>query len=146
MNVNRQGRLRGCAVSTGNWFLGFVSFGVVCALLLFGLSSVATAATSAGISRVVTDQTGAAVVGAAVEAKAVETGITERQQTNADGFYSFLNLAPGKYDIEVQMAGFVTFRETGIIIDVNSAKVLNVKLSVGQVSEKVEVSSDVVQL
>ena len=44
------------------------------------------------------------------------------------------------------MAGFVTFRETGILIDVNSAKVLNVKLSVGQVSEKVEVSSDVVQL
>jgi hypothetical protein len=52
-----------------------------------------------------------------------------------------LSLSPGAYEVEVRQAGFVTFRETGIVIDVNSAKVLNIKLSVGQVSEKVEVSS-----
>ena len=147
MNVNLRGRLHNsAAIAIRNQFLSFVSFGLICLLLLFGISPTSGAATTAGISGVVTDQTGAAVVGATVEAKAVDTGITQRQQTNADGFYSFLNLAPGTYVVEVQMAGFVTFRETGILIDVNSAKVLNVKLSVGQVSEKVEVSSDVVQL
>jgi hypothetical protein len=147
MNAERRSRFsQSAAVATGNRFWDFVSVGLTCLLLMLGVSGVAGAATTAGISGVVTDQTGAAVVGANVEAKAVDTGITERQQTNADGFYSFLNLAPGTYTIEVQMSGFVTFRETGILIDVNSAKVLNVKLSVGQVSEKVEVSSDVVQL
>jgi Carboxypeptidase regulatory-like domain len=147
MNANQRGCLQGCvAATTGNRFLRFVAFGLMCLLLLAGLGRVAGGATTAGISGVVTDQTGAAVVGATVEARAVDTGISEKQQTNSDGFYSFLNLAPGTYVIEVQMAGFVTFRETGVLIDVNSAKILNVKLSVGQVSEKVEVSSDVVQL
>jgi Carboxypeptidase regulatory-like domain len=147
MNGNQRGCLQGCvAATTGNRFLRFVAFGLMCLVLLAGLGRVSRAATTAGISGVVTDQTGAAVVGATVEARAVDTGISEKQQTNSDGFYSFLNLAPGTYVIEVQMAGFVTFRETGVLIDVNSAKILNVKLSVGQVSEKVEVSSDVVQL
>src|SRR6201996_2415688 len=147
MNAERRSRFsQSAAVATGNRLWSFVSVGLTFLLLMLGVSGVAGAATTAGVSGVVTDQTGAAVVGANVEAKAVDTGITERQQTNADGFYSFLNLAPGTYTIEVQMAGFVTFRETGILIDVNSAKILNVKLSVGQVSEKVEVSSDVVQL
>ena len=49
-----------------------------------------------------TDPTGGIVVGATVEAKAVDTGITEKHQTNADGFYSFLNLSPGTYEIEVR--------------------------------------------
>ena len=40
----------------------------------------------------------------------------------------------------------MTYRQTGIVIDVNSARVLNIQLSVGQVSEKVEVSSEAVQL
>jgi hypothetical protein len=127
MNANQRGRLHGCVAATmGNRFLRFVAFGLMCLLLLAGLGRVAGAATTAGISGVVTDQTGAAVVGATVEARAVDTGISEKQQTNSDGFYSFLNLAPGTYVIEVQMAGFVTFRETGVLIDVNSAKILNV--------------------
>ena len=147
MNAERRNRFsKSAAVATGSRVCGFVLVGLMSLLLMLGITGVVGAATTAGVSGVVTDQTGAAVVGATVEARAVDTGITEKQQTNSDGFYSFLNLAPGTYVLEVQMTGFVTFRETGILIDVNSAKVLNVKLSVGQVSEKVEVSSDVVQL
>ena len=42
--------------------------------------------------------------------------------------------------------GFTTYRQTGIVLDVDSAKVLNITLKVGQVSEKVEVSGEAVQI
>src|ERR1700760_5081273 len=103
MSVYRSGRVESpAAVATGKRCVGFISLAMACLLFLLGMSPIAGAATTAGISGVVTDQTGAAVVGATVEAKAVDTGITEQQQTNADGVYSFFNLAPGKYDLEVQ--------------------------------------------
>ena len=71
MNVNQGHRLESsAAVATGNRFMGFVSVALVCLLLLVGLSPISGAATTAGISGAVTDQTGAAVVGATVEAKA----------------------------------------------------------------------------
>jgi hypothetical protein len=106
----------------------------------------AHAKVSAGVSGIVTDSSGAVVAGATIQMKATETGVVETRQTNADGFYAFVNLQPGPYDIEVSQTGFSTFRQTGILLDVNSAKVLNVKLSVSGVSANVEVTADAVQL
>ena len=114
--------------------------------MLCGLIEPLHAKVDAGISGIVTDASGAVVTGASVQVKAVETGIVQRRQTNGDGFYAFVDLPPGHYNIEVSQTGFGTFRQTGILLDVNSAKVLNVKLNVGQISEKVEVSSAAVQL
>ena len=87
-------------------------------------------------------QDGAVLAGATVQAKSVETDIVQKQHTNAEGFYAFLDLQPGHYDIEVTQSGFTTYRLTGILLDVNSAKVVNIKLKVGQVSEVVEVTAE----
>jgi Carboxypeptidase regulatory-like domain len=146
MGLNRR-NLPGNMASAAAWGIqAWACYGLVLVVLLCSLASNSGATTAAGISGVVTDPSGSVIVGATVEAKAVDTGIIEKHLTNADGFYSFLNLSPGAYEIEVRQAGFVTFRQTGIVIDVNSAKVLNIQLSVGQVSEKVEVSSEASQL
>ncbi len=72
--------------------------------------------------------------------------LSRRRQSNAEGFYAFVDLQPGHYDIQVTQSGFNTFRQTGILLDVDSAKVVNIKLTVGQVSEKVEISADAVQM
>jgi Carboxypeptidase regulatory-like domain len=96
---------------------------------------------TASISGTVTDATGAAVVGATVTATNVETGIAATQQTNGQGFYSFQSLALGKYTIDVEQKGFKTYRQTGLVLDVNSALVVDVALQVGQNTEKIEVSS-----
>lgn len=100
----------------------------------------------AGISGIVTDASGAIVPGATIQVTATDTGIVATRQSNSEGFYAFVDLQPGHYDIQVTQAGFNTFRQTGILLDVDSAKVVNIKLSVGQVSEKVEISADAVQL
>lgn len=101
----------------------------------------AFAGVTASISGTVKDTTGAAVVGAKVTATNTETSIASTQPTNGQGFYSFQSLPLGHYDIEVQQTGFKLYRQTGLVLDVNAALVVDVTLQVGQVSEKVEVSS-----
>jgi hypothetical protein len=119
---------------------------VALCLLLCLATAPLHAKVAAGVSGIVTDPKGAVVPGATIKANATETGIVETQQTNAEGFYSFLDLPPGHYDIEVSHPGFSEFKQTGIQLDLDSAKVLNVKLTVGQVNEQVQVSSSAVQL
>jgi len=100
----------------------------------------AFAGVTASISGTVKDTTGAAVVGAKVTATNTETSIASSQPTNGQGFYSFQSLPLGHYDIEVQQTGFKLYRQTGLVLDVNAALVVDVTLQVGQVTEKVEVT------
>src|SRR5580704_4861864 len=62
--------------------------------------------TDTAIRGLVTDHTGAAVVGATVMTRNVATG--EQRSTTADGSgsYSFPSVVPGKYDVFVTHAGF----------------------------------------
>jgi hypothetical protein len=136
----------GTAVDTSAGLIRHSCFVLIVLVTICGASGQLHAKVDAGISGIVTDASGAAVSGATVQVKDIETGIVQTQQTNVDGFYAFVDLQPGHYDVEVTQSGFNTFRQTGILLDVNSAKVLNVKLKVGQVSEKIEVSADSVQL
>jgi len=121
-------------------------FALIMLTMVCGLSGRLDAKVAAGVSGIVTDASGAVISGATIQMKASETGIVETRQTNGDGFFAFVNLQPGHYDLEATQTGFTTFRQTGILLDVDSAKVLNIKLNVGQVSEKVEVSGEGVQL
>jgi Carboxypeptidase regulatory-like domain len=115
---------------------------LLAAILVNCFGPYAQAKTQAGISGIVTDSTGAVMSGVIVEATSKETGIVEKRQTNTDGFYAFLDLPPGHYDLTVQQSGFNEFRQTGILLDVDSAKVINVKLKVGNVTEQVQVSGE----
>ena len=110
-------------------------------LLMLVTAGLAYAGVTASISGTVTDTSGAAIVGATVTATNVDTGIASTQQTNGQGFYSFQSLPLGKYTVEVEQKGFKAYRETGLILDVNSALVVDVAMQVGQTTEKIEVSS-----
>src|ERR1700751_5029871 len=136
----------GTAVDAGGSLRRHPCFVLILLVMICGASRQLHAKVDAGISGIVTDASGAVVSGATVKVKDIETGIVQTRQTNVDGFYAFVDLQPGHYDMEVTQSGFNTFGQTGILLDVNSAKVLNVKLKLGQVSEKVEVSADAVQL
>jgi hypothetical protein len=108
-------------------------------LLLFCGSALGSV--TASIAGTVTDVSGAAIVGAAVTATNVETGIVQTLHTNQQGYFTFSSLALGHYDISVQQSGFAPFRETGVLLDVNSAVTVDVVLKVGDVKEAVTVSS-----
>ena len=136
----------GTALHASKSLLKFLCLVSVVLAMVSSLSLISFAKVGAGISGIVTDGSGAIVAGATVQVTATETGIVTTRQSNTEGFYAFVDLQPGHYDIQVSQSGFNTFRQTGILLDVDSAKVVNVKLTVGQVSEKVEVSADAVQL
>src|ERR1700723_546005 len=118
-------------------FLGVVAF----AWVLFANGRL-LAGVTASISGTVTDPSGAVVAGATVTATNVETGVVTTLTTNSQGFYSFQSLPLGTYTINVQQNGFKGYAQTGLVLDVNSALVIDVQLQVGTTTEKVEVSAD----
>ena len=105
------------------FFLVLILWTVACCL-----SEQSQAKVAAGVSGIVTDSSGAVISGATIQMKSSETGIVDSRQTNSDGFFAFVNLQPGHYDLEASQTGFTTFRQTGILLDVDSAKVLNIRL------------------
>ena len=120
--------------------------GVVLFAILLLACGGAYAVVTASISGTVTDASGATVVGATVTATNVATGVATAQNTNGQGYYSFQELPLGTYTLEVQQTGFKAYKETGLILDVNSALTVDVKLQVGQASEVVQVAADTLQV
>ncbi len=106
------------------------------------LSGLALAGVTASISGTVKDGSGAIIAGATVSAINVGTGVVQTQHTNTQGFYSFQSLPLGNYDIQVQQSGFKLFRESGLVLDVNAALIVDAVLHVGEVKEVVQVSSE----
>jgi hypothetical protein len=115
------------------------------ALLVFALASFscssAFASDTASISGSVADPSGGVVAGATVTATNIATGVATTQITNSQGFYSFQSLALGTYSIGVTKSGFKAYQQTGLILDVNSALVVDVALQVGDTAEKIVVSA-----
>lgn len=120
----------------------------LCALLaviLVGITP-AKASTNGSISGIVTDPSGGIVTGATVTALETLTGVKTEITTDSKGFFNFPSLPLGNYTVEVAASGFKTFRQTGLIIDANSALRVDVSLQIGQASENVEVLSDAVHV
>jgi hypothetical protein len=109
-------------------------------------AALAWASITGSISGVVTDQNGGVILGAKVTAIETQTGVRSEITTDSKGFYNFPALAVGKYDVEVQAPGFKLYRQSGLVIDVNSALRVDASLQVGEVSERVTVSSEAVHV
>lgn len=118
---------------------------VVFAFVLLGCA-IAWAGITGSISGIVTDPSGSVVPGASVTATNTETGVQATVKTDAAGFYSFPDLAVGNYGVDVTQAGFKSYHQSGIRIDANSAVRADVKLDIGQVAEKVTVTSNAVEV
>jgi len=97
---------------------------------------------TAQINGTVSDPSGALSPGVEVTATQTATGISRATVTNESGAYILPNLPVGPYRIEMALAGFRTFVQSGIILEVNATRVVNAVLEVGQVAETVEVQSD----
>jgi len=89
----------------------------------------------------VKDQSQASVVGARVKILAVDTGITQEQATNSNGYYRFPGLAVGRYSVTVTETGFKTKVIDDVILEVGQTRTLDTTLAVGVPTEKVEVKA-----
>ncbi len=98
------------------------------------------------ISGTVQDATGAAIPGAEIKAENIDTGVVRTVTSGADGNYIISALAVGPYKLQVAKAGFSTYVQTGIILQVNSNPSIPVSLKIGQVTEQVEVQANAAQV
>lgn len=98
------------------------------------------------ISGTVRDAQGAVIPGAAVQARNTETGVTQSITTDSQGFYNFPALSIGHYDISVQKTGFKEYRQTNLLINVDSALGVDATLQVGEQRQQVTVTASAVQV
>ncbi|MEW6125995.1 MAG: carboxypeptidase regulatory-like domain-containing protein [Acidobacteriota bacterium] len=109
--------------------------------MLYVLSATCNAQTNGDITGLVSDTSGAAVVGANVTVTNKATGAMRKTITNSEGLYAFPSLLPGVYELKVEQSGFKTARLDNIRLEVQQSARLDVTMEVGQVSEMVAITS-----
>src|SRR6202048_900277 len=110
--------------------------------LILGACLASAQVTTGTISGIVQDQSGAAVAGAEVTVKNVDTGISRTLTSDAGGRYTAPDLPLGNYEVQGQHSGFQTEVRSGINITVGREAVVNLSLKVGQLSEKVTITGE----
>ena len=126
----------------GLWNRAAVLF---CALALLAVLSPRAMAQAVAVVEVdghVTDPTGQAIVGAQVKITETDKHEVHTSITDNTGRFALTELPPGGYRLEVSFAGFKTYSQTGIILQVGSNPGINVRMQIGAVTENVEVVSN----
>lgn len=115
---------------------------VFCLAVLLGGFSLPVWAQNVGSLRgTVTDKTGAAVLDAAVTATDLATDSSRTEKTDNTGAFTFAQMNPGNYRVEVTKDGFKKYIEANVTILVATPTSLDVRLELGTISQQVIVES-----
>ena len=90
----------------------------------------------------ISDTSNAAVPNAKVTLLSVNTGITQSTTSNQSGNYSFVNLQPGVYKVEVELQGFRKAVRERVEVLVNSTMRADMELAAGAITEVINVTSE----
>src|SRR5665213_1490045 len=108
-------------------------------LLLLIVSQYAVAQVTAALSGTITDPSGAAITGAAVTVRNVNTGATRSGTTDDAGRYQVFSLPVGEYEVRAKKSGFAEEIRTGIDLVVGQSATVDLHLRVGEPSQQVTV-------
>src|SRR2546425_3767716 len=92
------------------------------------------------VGGVITDSTGGVIPGATVTVTSVDRKTSDTVVTNESGRYVKERLLPGTYEVKAELAGFKSATFSDIKVDVDTQTRLDIKMSIGEVSETVTVS------
>ena len=106
-------------------FLSLSSVVAICLCLSLAASAQSDRGTLAGT---VLDSSGAAVAGAAITVKGVDTGTVYKTTSTAEGVYRISDIAIGRYDITIEAPGFKTSQQKGVPVQINMVVVFNIIL------------------
>jgi Carboxypeptidase regulatory-like domain/TonB dependent receptor-like, beta-barrel len=124
----------------------FRARGLWIAMLLVAVSVARPLAQSQAINGTIegtiTDQSGAAIPGVSVTVSNVDTGDTRVVVSNDAGVYRAPLLPLGRYRVTAELQGFRRFEQQGLTLSAGQTAVINISLSVGNMSEAVTVTSE----
>src|SRR6266478_6827435 len=121
---------------------GIRILGIVCLVLAVAVPLISQT-TTGRILGTVSDQSGAAVAGAAVVVTDVQRGTTRAVASDASGDYVVTELQPGVYKVSAEAKGFKTVERVNIVVEVAEDLRVDISLPTGQVSETVIVTDEV---
>jgi hypothetical protein len=111
---------------------------ILICLIVAGLFAQTTG--TATLVGTVSDPTGAAVPGAKVTVRNMNTSFIYEGVTSSSGDYFVPNLSSGTYQLTIEAAGFKSFVQSDITLRINEQPRINVQLEVGNVTESIKVS------
>src|SRR6185437_984765 len=121
-----------------------------CFLLVYGVA-IFTTAVETGFAQdyrgrvqgLITDPTQAAVSGASVTLRNINTGIEQARQVDNTGHYLFDFVQPGTYSVAVRAPGFQNYVQENVVVTTAGDVTVNAVLTVGGVSQTVNVTEEV---
>jgi hypothetical protein len=119
------------------WIAATVVMVCSATILLYGQ------AVNGSIVGTITDSSGAVVPGARVTVTEVNKNVSLSTETNSSGNYSFPDVPPGNYEVTVEKTGFARAVRSGIMLFVNSTARVNLTLRPGQMTQTVNVKSQI---
>ncbi len=117
-----------------------LTMALICALVL-NCPLLAQISGTGSISGTVRDPTGAVVPGASITATDLATGLTRQVHSSSSGDYTIQLLQPGRYRLEITKQGFATADFPSIVVNVTQVTAINVRLTVGETSQTVQVQA-----
>ena len=121
------------------------STGRLCLGMLLAVAAATAAHAQIGASAltgIVLDPRGVGVAGATITAVAVGTNLPRTAVTGPAGDYVIQGLTPGLYRLEVELTGFKPLSREGVRVATGETVRLDLALEVGDVNERVTVTSD----
>ncbi|QNI31881.1 carboxypeptidase regulatory-like domain-containing protein [Alloacidobacterium dinghuense] len=120
----------------------------ICFLLsVFCITGAAIAQLStASISGIARDSSGAVVANATVTLRNVDTSVERASVSNGSGEYVFLNITPGRYTLEAKATGFSPQQIPEFVLTVGQTATMNFTLTVGTQTQVVTVEAGAQQL
>ena len=101
---------------------------------------------SSGVQGTSKDQSGAVVAGASVTLTDTRLNVSKTTTTNQDGYFRIDSIAASTYSLHIQIAGFKTYDQKDLVLQVGEIRTVNPTLEVGSVSADVTVSASAAAL
>src|SRR5688572_7759022 len=112
--------------------------------VIMSVSSLFPQATTANIVGTVTDPSGGVVPTATITVRNRQTGQVRKAESDALGNYELRFLQVGEYSLEIEKAGFQKSEIGPFSLSVDQVARVDVKMTVGQTSESVQVSAEAI--
>src|SRR5437868_2387231 len=122
------------------------SYGSLLLLLVFALVNRAGAQGFGTIVGTVTDASGSVIPNAKLTVTDEGTQAIRTVQANDQGYYVVPALHPSTYDLNVNVPGFAVYSQKAITLLADQSLTVDVRMSLGQVTETVSVETNNVQV